>query len=146
MPRVSRQMNIISRCQAAYRRAMLDEDFAPGYHAYALAICAKPGRSQDELATALCINKSTIARGIEWLVENGYVRRDQNPDDKRSMLIYPTEKMLKIYPKIRSIANSWNEILTADISEQELLLTYSVITRMAERARFAVSEIGGDKR
>ena len=145
MARISRQMNIISRCQASYRRMMLDEDFSPGYHAYTLAICAKPGRSQDELAGALCINKSTIARGIDWLLENGYVRREPKPEDKRCLLIYPTDKMLNIYPKVKGIADSWNEILTSDISEEELTVAYSVITRMAEHARHAVLEIGGDK-
>ena len=145
MPRISRQLNIISRCQAAYRKMMLDEDFAPGYHAYTLAICKAPGRSQDELAAVLCINKSTIARGIEWLLLNGYVRREPNPEDKRSLLIYPTDKMLKIYPKVKSIADSWNEILNSDISEDELAVTYSVITRMAEHAKAAALEIGGDK-
>ena len=146
MPRVSRHLNIISRCQASYRKMMLDADFAPGYHAYTLAIYGVPGRSQDELAEVLCINKSTIARGIEWLLENGYVKREPKPEDKRCLLIYPTEKMLEIYPKVKSIADSWNEILTADISVEELAVTYSVIARMAERAKSAALEIGGDKR
>ena len=146
MPRISRPLNVISRCQASYRKMMLDGDFAPGYHVYALAICRHPGRSQDELAASLCINKSTIARGIEWLLEKGYVRREPKPEDKRSLLIYPTDKMLQIYPKVKAIADSWNEILTDDISEEELLLTYSVIAKMADNAKKAVFEIGGDKR
>ncbi len=146
MPRVSRLLNVISRCQAAYRKIMLDSELAPTYHAYTLAICGKPGRSQDELAASLCINKSTIARGIEWLLENGYVKREPKPDDKRSLLIYPTEKMLEIYPKIKSIADSWNEILTSDISDEELEITYSVLIRMAEHAKNATIYAGGDKR
>ncbi|MBE6645724.1 MAG: MarR family transcriptional regulator [Ruminococcaceae bacterium] len=145
MPRISRQLNIISRCQSSYRRMRLEGDFAPGYHAYALAICARPGRSQDELADALCINKSTIARGIDWLLENGYVRRELKPEDKRCFLVYPTDKMLEIYPKVKMIADSWNKILTEDISEEELAVTYSVIAKMAEHAKRAALEIGGDK-
>lgn len=146
MPRIARLMNIISRCQASYRKKMLDEDFAPSYHAYALAICARSGRSQDELAEALCINKSTVARGIDWLLENGYVRRESKPEDKRSLLVYPTEKMLNIYPKIKRIADLWNDVLTSGISEEELLVTYSVISKMAESARRAALENGGDKK
>ena len=146
MPRVSRQMNIIARCQAAYRKTALDADFTPSYHAYILAICKKPGRSQDDLAASLCINKSTIARGIEWLLENGYVRRVAKPEDKRCLLIYPTEKMLEVYPKVKSVADSWNEILTNGISEEELEITYSVLMRMADRAKAATVDGGGDKR
>ena len=143
MPRVSRQMNIISRCQATYRRTMLGEHIAPGYHAYVLAICKNPGRSQDELAASLCINKSTIARGIDWLLENGYVTRMPKPEDKRCLLIYPTDKMLQIYPDVKKVSNSWNEILTADISEEELAITYSVLMKMAEHAKAAVIDNGG---
>ena len=146
MPRVSRQMNIIARCQAAYRKMMLDADFTPAYHAYILAICGKPGRSQDDLAASLCINKSTIARGIEWLLENGYVTRVAKPEDKRCLLIYPTEKMLAVYPKVKSVANSWNEIITKGISDEELEITYSVLMRMAEQAREAAFDGGGDKK
>lgn len=145
MARVSRQLNIISRCQASYRKMMFDADFAPAYHAYVLAICVGPGRSQDELAASLCINKSTIARGIEWLLENGYVRRESKTDDKRCLLIYPTEKMLEIYPRIKSIADSWNDILAKGISDEELDITYSVLMRMAERAKETVLTMGGDK-
>ena len=146
MPRVSRQMNIIARCQAAYRKMMLESDFAPGYHAYILAICRNPGRSQEDLAASLCINKSTIARGIEWLLENKYVTREAKVEDKRCLLIYPTEKMLDIYPKVKSIADSWNEIITKDISKEELDITYSVLMRMAEHAKEATFDGGGVKR
>ena len=122
---------------------MLDVDFTPGYHGYILAICRKPGRSQDDLAASLCINKSTIARGIEWLLENGYVTREAKPEDKRCLLIYPTEKMLKVYPMVKSIADSWNDVLTKDISEEELEITYSVLMRMAEHAKEATLDVGG---
>ena len=49
------------------------------------AVRHNPGITQTELAAKLNADKPAIAR-------KGYLRREPNPDDGRSQLLYPTDK------------------------------------------------------
>ena len=101
MPKFMKMLNNISRSQAIYRQANISEkDLTACHYSFAMAICKDPGSSQEELARELCINKSTVARNLTALEENGYVTRVALPNDKRQFSVYPTEKMLAVYPKI----------------------------------------------
>ena len=44
------------------------------------------------MARELNVNKSSVTRQLAILEEKGYVERRGDPKDKRSLLIYPTEK------------------------------------------------------
>ena len=82
MPKFMKMLNNISRSQAVYRHAKISaEDLQGGHYAFALAICKQPGRSQEELARELCLNKSTVARNLNYLEERGYISRTALPND-----------------------------------------------------------------
>lgn len=56
------------------------------------AVRHHPGITQTELAAALNADKPAIARRTASLERKGYLRREPNPEDGRSQLLYPTEK------------------------------------------------------
>ncbi len=140
MPKLMKHMNSISRLQAAYRTARMGGVLGGCQHSFVLAICRAPGRSQEELARDLCLNKSTVARTLAALETDGYLLRTPNPADKRELLVYPTEKMQNILPEVRAVTREWNERLCADIPEEELAVFFSVLTRMTDRARELADE------
>lgn len=136
MSKFMKMLNNVSRSQAIYRKSRISaDDLQAGHYAYVLAICAAPGRSQEELARELCINKSTVARKLNTLEERGYVSRIPLPEDKRRFAVYPTEKMLAVLPEIKSVSAEWMELLSEGISEEELAVLDSVLSRMQARAR-----------
>ena len=51
-----------------------------------------PGVTQTELADTLNTDKPAIARRTASLERKGYLRREPNPKDGRSQLLYPTEQ------------------------------------------------------
>ena len=51
-----------------------------------------PGITQTELAGMLHADKPAIARRTASLERKGYLRREPNPEDGRSQLLYPTEQ------------------------------------------------------
>lgn len=55
------------------------------------AVRHHPGITQTELATALNTDKPAIARRTASLERKGYLRREPNPADGRSQLLYATE-------------------------------------------------------
>lgn len=145
MPRIMGSMNRISRCQAIYRTEKMNDELGGCQHSFVLAICRGPGRSQEELARDLCLNKSTVTRTLTQLEDRGYVRRMPNPTDKRQSLVYPTEKMLDILPRVRAVTSEWNQLISDGISAEELEVFESVLHRMEKRAKEIMSQMEGKK-
>lgn len=134
-----KSLNNISRCQAAYRNLRVESDgLCPCHHAFVLAVGRDPGRSQEELARELCLNKSTVARALNHLEENGFVTRRPHKDDKRRLSVYPTERLISVLPEIREVAKDWNDSITEGISQSELDIFRSVLERMEQKARETV--------
>lgn len=133
---IMKKINIISRCSVAYRNDILkDKTLSPLYHSYVIIISKNPGISQDELADELCVNKSTVARGIVNLEKQGYIYRLPDQNDKRILRVYPTDKMLNMLPNIRTILKDWNHYLTEDIDENDINIFNSVLMRIEEKAK-----------
>ena len=131
-----KMLNNISRSQAVYRHNKISAaDMQAGQYAFALAICREPGRSQEEIARELCLNKSTVARNLNSLEENGYITRTPLPNDKRQFSVYPTDKMLSLLPEIKQVSLEWMALLSEGIPQEELDIFDSVLERMQARAR-----------
>ncbi len=136
MSKFMKMLNNISRSQAVFRgERVAVPDLQAGHYAFVLAICRAPGRSQEELARELCLNKSTVARSLGVLEENGYITRSALPSDKRQLSVYPTERMLAVLPRIREASAEWMALLSEGIDERELAVFHSVLERMQARAR-----------
>ncbi len=136
MSKFMKMLNNISRSQAIYRLNKISaKDLQAGHYAFALAICANPGRSQEEIARELCINKSTVARNLNCLEEKGYIYRTCLPSDKRQLSVHPTEKMLAVLPEIKQASIEWMIHLSEGIPADELAVFDSVLQRMQMKAR-----------
>jgi DNA-binding MarR family transcriptional regulator len=141
MPKFMKMLNNISRSQAIYRqRRVTANDIHSGHYAFVLAICTSPGRSQEEIARELCLNKSTVARNLGFLEEKGYITRSPIPSDKRRFSVYPTERMMDILPQVKGASEEWMSLLSDEIPEAELEIFNSVLERMQTKARELVSE------
>lgn len=136
MSKFMKMLNNISRSQAIYRGNRVSaEDLQSSHYAFVLAVCREPGRSQEEIAAELCVNKSTVTRNLNYLEEKGYITRTPLPNDKRQFSVHPTDKMLKVLPEIKSSSLEWMSLLSEGIPEKELETFNSVLERMQEKAR-----------
>jgi DNA-binding MarR family transcriptional regulator len=146
MPKFMGMLNNISRSQAVYRKHRISaDDLQTGHYAFVLTICRKPGRSQEELARQLCVNKSTVTRNLNYLEENGYISRNSLPNDKRQFSVYPTEKMLTILPELKQASAEWTALMSEGIPQEELDTFHSVLQRMQEKARAIIEKQEVDK-
>lgn len=146
MSKFMKMLNNISRSQAIYRHSRISaDDLQSGHYAFVLSICRMPGCSQEELARELCINKSTVARNLNYLEEKGYIVRNSLPHDKRQFSVSPTQKMLDVLPQIQSASEEWMALLSEDIPQDELEIFNSVLLRMQVRAGEIIETQEDDK-
>lgn len=136
MPSLMRNMNTIGRCQGLYRsHKMPESDLCPIHHPFVFAICNHPGMSQDWLAKHLSLNKSTVARSLNHLESAGYVERRLHPEDKRVTLVYPSEKMLDIFPTVRQISCEWTDEISRVITPEEMEQFCTTLEKLAQEAK-----------
>jgi len=146
MLKFMKMLNNISRSQAIFRQSRITAaDLQSSHYAFVLAICREVGRSQEELARELCVNKSTVARNLNYLEEKGYILRKALPNDKRQFSVYPTEKMLAVLPEIKNASTEWMTLLSEGIPEKELNVFNSVLSRMQTRAAEIIEKQEVDK-
>ncbi|MBQ4055128.1 MAG: MarR family transcriptional regulator [Clostridia bacterium] len=135
MPAIMRSMNVIARCAAIYRTQQIELDGLLGvHHSYILVIVNHPGMSQDWLAKHLCLSKSNVTRHLACLEKQGYVERRASEADKREMLVYPTQKMIDIYPEVLRVTHEWNALISEGFSEEELEGFGRLIEKMLDRS------------
>ena len=122
-----------------------DLDIGACHAHYILAICKNPGMSQDKLAQHLCINRSNVTRQLSYLEEHGYVERRQSEEDRRVLMVYPTDKALDALPFVREVTKEWNAYITDGFSEDELDQLNEMLERLATRAREYADGKGNDE-
>ena len=136
MPSFTGNINGISRCARTYRTARLEgSGINSSHYFYVLVICSHPGLSQDQIAKRLYLNKSSVTRAIATLEENGFVECRDNPEDKRVIQIFPTEKAMKILPDVRAAARAWNDFLLDGLEEGEKAAFLATLEKVTNRAK-----------
>ncbi len=145
MPKLMRQINMISRISTMYRDDRLKgSELGACHHTYILTICKNPGISQDKLAQKIFINRSNVTRQLSYLEEKGYVERKQSLSDKRVQLVYPTEKAMAALSTVMEIVDDWNSYITEGFSEDELDCLSYMLDRILENAKEYASAKGSE--
>ena len=130
-----RQISVTYRCAMRYRERELEDTGLAGCQTpYLLALYRHEGQTQEELARYLNVNKSSVTRQLAILEDKGYIRREPDPDDRRSLLVYPTDQALALKERMRHVLRDWNAYLTADFTDAEREQLSRLMERVAERA------------
>ena len=146
MPSFTHSLNIIGRCTQMERSDKLKQfGICGGQVPYLLRLCRCPGLSQEEIAQALYLNKSSVARQIACLEKQELVYRKPSPDDRRRLLVYPTEKALSMLPALTKTVRGWNDYLLEGMDADERAQLEAMMERISARARAYIEhEVGWD--
>ena len=130
-----------------FNKMYLNKKFEPlginsSQQVYILRICEHEGITQDKLQPLIHINKSNITRALAQLESAGFIRREPNKKDKRTIRLYPTEKARNIYQEIINIEDEWIALITKDFSFQDTETLVSLIKKVGESA---IDSLHGDE-
>lgn len=111
---------------------------------YALEVVATgEGRTVNEVAGTLFLDKSTASRTVGALVEKGYVRRRPHPDDGRAVLLEATPEGRETYRGIEADVIREEARLLADFEPDARKAAAELLGRLARAARERVDTTGG---
>lgn len=101
-----------------------------------------PGCTQAALAELLHADKAAIARRTKNLEAKGFLVRQDDPNDRRSQLLYPTEKAEAMKSSKAEIETAFYEYLSSALTAEEaetfanLLNKLYVASKTESRAGF----------
>ena len=83
------------------------------------ALRHEPGCTQARLAEILHADKAAIARRTKNLESKGFLVRRDDPDDRRSQLLFPTPQAETLKASKAEIEAGFYEYLTSALTEEE---------------------------
>ena len=97
----------LSKNQFKYIKSKINE-FDLGHEVrYIMMIYDNPCISQDDLANMSGQSKGNIAKILKKFEEDGYIKREINPKNRRKYMLNSTEKANKLIPEFRQISKDW---------------------------------------
>ena len=133
---LSLDSSILYRCNQKHFDKLLSK-YEIGYTQLMLLtkIYENEGISMNELATMGVFDKGTITKSIQRLEQLLYVRIENSEVDKRSKLLFTSDKAQEIMPELYKIRSEWNSYLSSDITAQDMDTYYKVQAKIIEKAR-----------
>jgi DNA-binding MarR family transcriptional regulator len=106
-------------------------ELGPGRYLYLFGLYVRDGRKQQELADTIGVDKAAATRAISRLEENGYVRRESDENDRRSMRVYLTPKGRALQPQLEAAAKHCIDSMTTELDSNERIELRRLLGKMA---------------
>ena len=136
MPTLNYYLNAIGRCTTLYRTEALEgTGICAGDMPYLFHVCHHPGKTQDAIGAALYVNKTAVTRRITHLEELGLLTREPDPEDRRALRVFPTERAMALLPRLGEINAAWHDVLTEGFSAEEAEQLRTLLIRALQNAR-----------
>jgi DNA-binding MarR family transcriptional regulator len=110
-----------------------------------MVLSDQQGITQDYMAGSLLIDKVTVARAVNVLEKNGIVRRIQDENNRRAVLVYLTEKGEQLIPQIEQIDREWEEAAYSGFTEEERKQAKLFLRKIAQNSYENAYEKGDRK-
>lgn len=95
-----------------------------------MVAASSSGRSQREISDLLGLDPSGIVAMVDDLERLGLVRREPNPDDRRTRLVVATDTGRQRLRETEPVARAVDDRLLADLDENERQTLRSLLQRI----------------
>lgn len=136
MPSINYYLSALGRCGNTFRSdRMAGTGVVPDDQSYLFYICRHPGLSQEALSKALYVHKSHVTRHLAHLEKEGYITRTPDSDDRRVLLVHPTEKAEAILPRLRAVGKEWRLVMCEGFTDEQRATLEELLERAFVNAR-----------
>ncbi len=109
----------ISLNQQKYLKSKIkDYDFGHNVR-YLMFIYDNPNCSQEDLVNMFCQSKGNIAKILKKFEDEGYIKREINPQNRRKYMLNTTDKANELIPEFRKISKGWDKAVGLTDEDEE---------------------------
>lgn len=128
-----------------YDRALAPYGIGCGQQFFLLRIFEHQGINVLDLARLGQFDKGTATRAVQKLEEEGYIRSEPDPQNRRMRRLYTTPAAEPIVQEVFAARERWNQILTRGIRQEEIEQADKLLAHMAENALNYIRQEGLDR-
>jgi len=99
---------------------------------------------QERLVRHYHLDKGTIARSVKKLEDAGYVRRIVDPDNRRAVRLFLTEKGERVLPALRAINSEWEERISEGLTVREREEVSRLMLKVVKNSCHMIQDTGGE--
>lgn len=126
---------IFRNTQSYLEKVLKSYDLSSGTYPYLFILEKNEGISQIQISNEIGNDKAMSTRAINKLIEGGFVYRNQDEKDNRAYKLYLTPKSKEIIPKIREEIQTVIDLITEDLSKEEMSVTMESLKKIFERTQ-----------
>ena len=97
---------------------------------------------QDTLVRHYHLDKGTIARAVKKLEVAGYIRRIIDPDNRRAVRLFLTEKGQQAAPLLKAADQAWEEWICSGLSDRDKRTLTTLMRKVAENSHSSIQYAG----
>ena len=105
-------------------------ELTQGQVPFIILTCQNGKMGQNRFCELLDMSKGAVAKTIAKLEEEGYVKREENPQDGRSIDVYPTEKAKEIYPVLVQVGDDWVVQMLKGMTKLEQSIFFQMLSKV----------------
>lgn len=105
-------------------------NLARGQYLYVVRIYENPGIISEQLSGLIKVDRTTVARAVKRLEQNGFVERRSDLHNKKIKHLYVTEKGKAIYPFIIRENQHSNDVALRGFNDQEAQAVHDYLVRI----------------
>lgn len=105
-----------------------------------LALWARDGRSQREIARDLPLDETTLVRTLDRMARDGLVVRERDPDDRRRMIVRLTDTAKDLREPALAAADAVNAQAQAALSPEDRDRARALVRALADGLARSVDE------
>lgn len=108
-----------------------DLDIAPGRMGMLAVLEANPGISQNQLAQAIRLDRSTLVPVLDGMEVRGLVERRPHPDDRRTNALWLTEGGAALLRKLKKLVAKHEDQLMGALSAEERAELFRLLKKLS---------------
>lgn len=112
-----------------------------GQYHFFIQICNNEGISQKDLSKLIQIDKTTTAKAVKKLEEEGYIYREQDSIDKRYNNLYLTEKGKQFIPVLKKCMENITMVLSKGMTLEQRNITLETLQFMLKNTITSIEEL-----
>ena len=118
---------LVREIHALYESKFKNYDLQRGQFIFLTRVYENPGISLSDLSYQLKMDKTSITRAIQKLVDSGYINKQQDLNDKRVWHIYTTEKCKGLYTEIIAEKNRIISVCFNAVAQEQINLFSHIV-------------------
>ena len=119
-------------CLGVTAEALVAEDLSPMLYGLISIIDQEPGSGQRHVASRFGVDAVSLGQMVETLEEKKLVRREVDPDDRRSRRLFLTAKGTKLHRRLRPVMLAAQERILDPLSKTERAALLEMLARTVE--------------